>query len=435
MPGNTRSNRNGNAGIANASNPGSQDAGDPSPNTEGANASPPSINIDDEIATATRERDELLKQRELASLRNQINVLKRTPDPSTTNDDDADESMDDRPEDELRGRQSLHPSQGHGENRALSAGSKRSRDDCELLERNGRTLRPQPLPAYHGKSLKEHKQWVFTANTTFLSTPWNFQTDTDRVLFAMHSLQDSPAEFWRQHCEAGNPVQEQSWEFFVKFLLELLGDAVNRSTNVAQQYNKAQQRDSQSIREFDAYLNTLESHLEEYTESQRIQFRLTHMKPELRIELQKQAELPRTLHALIATGTRLEDALKESKALQSKSKGGQNSSAEKGRQEEQKKQDKAKNQGNKPQNKASGSQGKSRSDDKKSQDKSSVTCYNCGKKGHYANECKEERNESRFEANKKKALGSTTNRQQGDSGNDKTSTSAPSRGKKNQSES
>ena len=64
------------------------------------------------------------------------------------------------------------------------------------------------------------------ADVAFALTPWNFDNDEDKILWAMQSLKGDPKEQWHNE-RAWAPVVASSWEYFTNFLLDKVEDPVN----------------------------------------------------------------------------------------------------------------------------------------------------------------------------------------------------------------
>ena len=146
----TRSTRRGVAGEQQLGDAGSQRV----INTPERSPDTPTINIDKEIKRAEREREELLKLHRLARIRAEIADLRR----SLARSSDAGEEQGSREISESRGRLDLGSQEEARGSRALSAGSKRSRDEFEMSARDSRYKKPLPMPEYYRKSLGEHKK-------------------------------------------------------------------------------------------------------------------------------------------------------------------------------------------------------------------------------------------------------------------------------------
>ena len=69
------------------------------------------------------------------------------------------------------------------------------------------------------------------ANIAFALTPWNFEDDREKILWAMQSVKGDPKEQWHNEC-ARAPVIANLWEYFTNFLLGKIEDPVNQQLDV-----------------------------------------------------------------------------------------------------------------------------------------------------------------------------------------------------------
>ena len=325
--------------------------------------------LDEQIAQATQTRDRLRKQRQLENINREIAALEQGHQ--------AESDVEPNP-----------PLETH------ATGSKRPSDEVLIRASKRRNIKPKELPEYHGKSRQEHREWVRDADVAFALTPWNFDDEEDKILWAMQSLKGDPKEQWHNEC-ARAPVIASSWEYFTNFLLDKVEDPVNRQLDINQEFTDAKQRPSQSVAAFDAYLTSLEAQLPPFTESQRTSALMTRLRPELQEAIIRIGTLPVDRNALLLLAACLETTTRRSHARSSQGqwqggastgghKGSNRSNNSKPSQEErtvQSKKDKKENR--KP---GSGSKFKSKSKDKEWL--KNIECFSCHKKGHYATDCR-----------------------------------------------
>ena len=81
------------------------------------------------------------------------------------------------------------------------------------------------------------------ADIAFALTPWNFDNDTEKILWAMQSLKSNPKEQWHNE-RAQVPVIANSWEYFMNILLDKIEDPVNQQLDVNQEFTDAKQQPS-----------------------------------------------------------------------------------------------------------------------------------------------------------------------------------------------
>ncbi len=64
-----------------------------------------------------------------------------------------------------------------------------------------RSIRPECLNVYAGKSVREHLNFVRSAETAFRLTPENFLNDEAKILYVMQFLVGEPQDAWYRHQE------------------------------------------------------------------------------------------------------------------------------------------------------------------------------------------------------------------------------------------
>ena len=142
--------------------------------------------LDEQIAQATQTQDRLQKQRQLENINQEIAALKQGH----------------RAESDVELNPSLE---------IYAKGLKRPSDEVLIRASKRRNIKPEKLPDYHGKSRREHCEWVRDANVAFALMPWNFQDDMERIIWAMQALKGDPKEQWHNKCTR-DPVVTQSWD-------------------------------------------------------------------------------------------------------------------------------------------------------------------------------------------------------------------------------
>jgi len=168
-------------------------------------------------------------------------------------------------------------------------------------------LRPQLLMPYKGLSLKEHWIYFRQLETQFQLFPGDFATDEIRILYTMQALQGEPAKAWNRY-DIAHGIERVTWEFFKKFLLNLVKDPESRALSIAKDYALARQRPNQSVHDFNAYLEQLECHQELYTVTQQINNLILRLCKSLREDLIKVQSLPDMRDGVLALAQRLEGA-------------------------------------------------------------------------------------------------------------------------------
>jgi hypothetical protein len=213
------------------------------------------------------------------------------------------------------------------------------------------------------------------------------------------SLEGETLDAWLRHEKESGEV---TWEDFKQMLRDLLQDPVTRALSQGLRYDRAQQRTGQTVQQFVNYLDELEAELEPYSDGHRKQHLLAKLRPELRRALGNYQELPATRTQVINLAIQLEANMEKGTkgiTLVDRTQAGQSQKQQSGGQP-------TKPHGQRPRGKSSErKQVGTPQADKPRQSGSNrpqsggaaqtfrgtplkfITCYQCNKKGHYANDC------------------------------------------------
>lgn len=307
------------------------------------------LTLEQRIAAAEKRRDELQALRRLRQIEAEIAQL----------------------EDLERGTSPTTPATETPEVQVTGA-RKRSAPEALAPPYARRTIRIKDPPAYRGKNLKEHREFIRSCEIAFRVLPQEFLRDNEKVIWAMQYLEGDPRELWYTHYERTLNTREEpvTWAYFRQYLLDLLSDPINRGLEAATSHAQAMQRKDQSVRAFATYLEVLEEQLTPYTEEQRVQHLFAKLRPELQRAITNYHQVPATREDLIALGSTLERNLRRSAPAP-----------------EQRTKDTYRGKSKDPSPKSKPSSAPTRP-----KDKSNITCYKCNKTGHYANECTDKSN-------------------------------------------
>jgi hypothetical protein len=175
-----------------------------------------------------------------------------------------------------------------------------------------------------------------------------------------------------------------TFDDFKEFVRDAVGDPVNRSITVTMAYERAHQKENQTVQAFALELDVLEDQMPRYSEEQRVRHLLAKLSQPLRNAIVKYHVIPKTRQDLVALASRIETADRASSSQAQHKRGGSDSHGL----DKQKKRRRGDHSKSSPQSKSSGNAGASK--EKKpsgSTDLSHIECYGCHKKGHYRNNC------------------------------------------------
>jgi len=192
-------------------------------------------------------------------------------------------------------------------------GQKRQRSSSEDTTRHSRFRGVKPkLPAiYAAKSLREHNEWVLDVQSVFNVMLYEYRHNADKVAFAEQYLRGDHRSTWQRHRKAVEAVGRRvTFPEFCEALLDMLQNPVVRTYTTVRKYLAVVQRKDQTVTSFVAYLDTLEAEMLAYTDDQRKMHLLCKLRPELQQAVLQHGETPATRDELITLAVRLEDVKK-----------------------------------------------------------------------------------------------------------------------------
>ncbi len=259
-----------------------------------------------------------------------------------------------------------------------------------------KTIRPDKMRTYHGASEGEHVRWFADAEIKFLLSPEYFTTDRAKILYCMQSLEGDAAAQWRQRFKK-EEVDTYTFDYFRNFLLDLVADPVNRRLLAHERWNSARQAKDQKVSVFKAYLEELESHLDPMPEKFKADMFLTKIRSELKDKILGTGRVPTTREDILALAIMQEKTLEryhqprpkqndkgrplEERVSRAPSNNGGGEPPSK-----RQRRDKDKNKDKDHQKSKSASNNSAKSEHK------SDSCFLCGGKGHWKNECPQKDN-------------------------------------------
>jgi hypothetical protein len=338
------------------------------------------------LLTARRERDETRRQIERLMQEERQTGEPDRRDENRSQDDDRSQN-DDTPQHD----NSRRP----GENdEPLVVRTKRLRDEQEPPPVRGRPRTREP-PLYKGQSLKEYEHYIRICEKTFRVDPFSYATEDARIAYASQYLDGVPETEWDRVEE--DEGRDHTWVEYKAFLLKILKDPTNRKKDASQRLTDARQRDTQTIRDFAHYLDLLQDQVytrAENPDERRIERLRTRVKDEIRRESDRHANIPTVYHEYVNHLSNMEENVNKISGRKPRNTPGTDSNTPSQGQ---------RGSGNNPSRRGGrggrggrcrrGNQDRKPSSDRKPTEdeekerRKEITCYRCGKKGHYANEC------------------------------------------------
>ncbi len=250
--------------------------------------------LDNELKQTEKKRDLLLKKHHLVSVQREIQVLQS----QDVNKPLVDDSFD------LKADYTSFISE-HTQFIAFIKQSAENYLSTMMLKRN---IHSEHLNIYTEKTVQKHLNFVCSAETVFHLMLKNFLKDEAKILYIMQFLMRKPQNAWYWHQKTVS-FEDISWEYFINYLLNLVEDSMNCQLHNAQTYTEAEQKLSQSVHTFAAYLSTLKVQLMSYNEKQLIMHFFTRLRSEIRKILLNYQDLLNKQDSLIALTVQLKSNL------------------------------------------------------------------------------------------------------------------------------
>jgi hypothetical protein len=346
-----------------------------SPRSQGAQSGRVDTDIQEQIADATRRERQLQAEVELAAIQRRITELEQVRDAQNSLPDDI-------------ASQIATASRRMGASPPPAATTTATRKSLNHPKE------------YYGKHLKEHQEFVYRCEINFRRDLSQFPDDESQVLYGASFLKGEPMERWRTHEGAH---QHNTWKEFKRYLLDLIMHPENRRLDMEYRLAHAHQRQGQSVKDFISYLEGIFPFLPGYTDSQKQSCLLHGLKASIRQTILSQPVVNHTYEGLQRYAERLEMQGSLARTI-----GGEPSNHHSKPSVDRRPRQRSRS----PDRRASGSNatplGRKRKHgshrhrsrprnsgdpsheepwSKKPNDLSHIECYNCHRKGHYANKC------------------------------------------------
>jgi hypothetical protein len=170
-----------------------------------------------------------------------------------------------------------------------------------------RAPKTRELPTYKGKTIKEHQNFFYQAELKWREDrDLTWVTDADKVTHCVSSFEGTARDVWKRK-ERQEGVDNTSWEDFVEFMKNAIADPGNRNIQSVLAYERAAQRDNQSVQSFVSYLDSLEDDLGYTGTAQSRNHLLAKLRKEIQEEINRQGNPPTDREELISLATRIEN--------------------------------------------------------------------------------------------------------------------------------
>jgi hypothetical protein len=164
-------------------------------------------------------------------------------------------------------------------------------------------LRIQEPEKYDSQNLRRYREFIRHCKVAHQLQPDEYPMDCTKLLHASLSLEGETLDAWLRYEKDNGMV---TWEDFKQMLRNLLQDPVTRALMQGLWYDRAVQRQRQTVQQFVNYLDEIEAELEPYSDEHRKQHLLAKLRPELRRALGNYQELPATRTQVINLAIQLE---------------------------------------------------------------------------------------------------------------------------------
>jgi hypothetical protein len=272
----------------------------------------------------------------------------------------------------------------------------------------------EPDP-YYGRNIKEYYEWTRHAERYFAAKARENDIDEPtKVYFAATFLKGELESKWERHITQVSP-DEMTWLDFKQWLQDQLEDPVHRRWTSVQKLEGLRQLPNQSVSSFATLFNDIRAQAAPELDNQEgywMRMLFAKLRPELRKEISKWPTMPTRLVDLEAAAERLERQERRpardnpaKPPTDPRPQGTSNQEAGKN----------ATSTSNQPPKRKNESESYSTNKRQKTQgqgdkDKAKGTCFNCGKPGHYARNCRSKTKGTSGDSKPTETVSSSTSR-------------------------
>ncbi len=169
------------------------------------------------------------------------------------------------------------------------------------------TILPEP---YHGKDMAEHTNYIRTCGKIFRCDSGRHPSDLDKVNFAAQYLRGSVDTAWEKHLQSVD-LATITWQSYKSFLSDLVATLGMRQEDSLARYNAARKRPNQTVAAFVAYMDELNALLPNISDERHALTIRTALDYPIRCRFPTDEPRPLTLAWVIRTATAIEVQLRQ----------------------------------------------------------------------------------------------------------------------------
>jgi len=214
--------------------------------------------------------------------------------------------------------------------------------------------------------------------------------DSETVAYATTGLEYSEKELWKLHIK--NSPAKKTWEEMISFLLLRMGDPANRIRNAWRTLFRLRKKEEEDhyqwLHRFQQHIREIGDEFENSDKLAKHLFLWGYDKA-MRNKLDEQADLPDHLRDIAAIATRLQATLNAEKSREPNKPPRPNQPKQKPNTANNNAANTNTNSNGSAKHPRHKNNGPAKPNKEPETPISEITCYNCGKKGHYASSCSE----------------------------------------------